>query len=111
MKVLNIEGYYTDTCQPIVELSNSVTYPEHYGAPTLRAFDCKTNRNNDGKGCLFIIDTTDDSILAVQQSKFRWTKSEALANVIATEFIDLPLADSEGELENEMKGKTGEYIH
>lgn len=43
----------------------------------------------------------------MQQSKLRWTRSEALANVIATEFIDLPLADSEGELENEMKGKTG----
>lgn len=107
-KNLNIEGYSAETCQTITDLSNSVAYPDHYGTPTLRTFDCKINRNNDGKGCLFIIDTTDDSILAVQQSKFRWTKSEALANVIATEFMDLPLADSEGALENEMKGKTAD---
>lgn len=92
------------------ELSNSIPYPEHYGQPLLRTFDCKSNRNNDGKGCLFIFDTADDSILAVQQSKFRWTRNEALANVIASEFIDLPLADSEGELENEMKGKTGKFL-
>ncbi|XP_023300115.2 ER membrane protein complex subunit 1 isoform X2 [Lucilia cuprina] len=106
-KNLNIEGYMAETCQPVTELSNSVAYPEHYGPATLRTFDCKANRNNDGKGCLFIFDTTDDSVVAVQQSKIRWSKSEALANVIASEFIDLPLADSEGELENEMKGKTG----
>ena len=30
-----------------------------------------------------------------------------MANVVATEFIDLPLADSEGTLENEMKGGNG----
>ncbi|KAM7361305.1 ER membrane protein complex subunit 1 isoform 2-T2 [Cochliomyia hominivorax] len=107
-KMLKIEGFWADSCESVDELSNTLAYPDHYGVPTLRTFDCKSNRNNDGKGCLFIIDTTDDSVLAVQQSRFRWTKSEALANVIATEFIDLPLADSEGELENEMKGKTAD---
>ncbi|XP_075146170.1 ER membrane protein complex subunit 1 isoform X2 [Haematobia irritans] len=114
-KHLNIDGYTTDTCQQVSELTNILPYPDHYGSPVIKSFDCKMNRNNDGKGCLFVIDTKDDSILAVQQSKFRWTRSEALANVIATEFIDLPLADSEGELENEMKGKTADiasaFIH
>lgn len=59
---------------------------------------------------MFIVDTADDSILGVQQSKLRWERSEALANVIATEFIDLPLADSEGALESEMKGKSGKFL-
>ncbi|XP_013108994.2 ER membrane protein complex subunit 1 isoform X2 [Stomoxys calcitrans] len=107
-KYLNIDGYISESCQQITELTNSMPYPDHYGSPVIKSFDCKMNRNNDGKGCLFITDTSDDSILAVQQSKFRWTRSEALANIIATEFIDLPLADSEGELEKEMKGKAGD---
>ncbi|XP_073827730.1 ER membrane protein complex subunit 1 isoform X1 [Musca autumnalis] len=107
-KNLVIDGYTMDSCQQVSDLSHSLLYPEHYGPAQIKTFDCKVNRNSDGKGCLFVADTSDDSILAVQQSKFRWTRSEALANVIATEFIDLPLADSEGELENEMKGKTGE---
>lgn len=108
-QVLNIEGYTSDTCKQVSDLSNTLDYPDHYGAPLIKSFDCKNNRNNDGKGCLFIVDTADDSILGVQQSKLRWERSEALANVIATEFIDLPLADSEGALESEMKGKSGKF--
>lgn len=45
--------------------------------------------------------------MAVQHGRVRWSR-ESLANVIDSQFVDLPLADTEGTLENEMKGKAGE---
>lgn len=80
------------------------------GIPNLKAFDCKSSRNSNDENCLFIFDTTDDSIVAVRRSKILWIRSEALANVVSAEFVDLPLTDNEGVLENEMKGKAGKYL-
>lgn len=110
LQVLQIKAFDADTCEPIVELSNTLDYPSFYGRPELKTFDCKQKRNNDGKSCLFILSTVDEAILGIQQNKLRWVREEALANIVATEFIDLPLADSEGALENEMKGKSGKQV-
>ncbi|XP_030246797.1 ER membrane protein complex subunit 1 isoform X2 [Drosophila navojoa] len=103
--MLNINAVYLEDCSPVPELHLSVAFAEHYGAPTLRSFDCKSKRNSDGKNCLFLLSTSAESIVAVQQGRVRWTREESLANVIDTQFLDLPLADTEGTLENEMKGK------
>lgn len=56
---------------------------------------------------MYILASEDDSILAIQKNRIRWDRSEALANVVASEFIDLPVVDDEGALENEIKSKTG----
>ena len=108
MQNLDIKVHAADSCEELKDLAQSRAYSSDvYGTPSLNSFDCKQKRQNDGKGCLFLLDTVDDAILAVQQSKLRWSREEALANVVATEFIDLPLADTEGTLESEMKGKSG----
>lgn len=88
-------------------MQNVVDYPHHNGLPTLQTFDCTPGRA-DGKGCVFILSTTDESILAVQQNKIRWAREESLTNIVAVEFIDLPLADEEGAIESEMKNKPGD---
>ncbi|XP_030563637.1 ER membrane protein complex subunit 1 [Drosophila novamexicana] len=106
--VLKINAVYVDNCTPVPELQQSVAFAEDFGAPSLRSFDCKAKRNGDGKNCLFIFATSAESIVAVQQGRVRWAREESLANVIDTQFIDLPLADTEGTLENEMKGKAGD---
>ncbi|EDV92916.1 GH19025 [Drosophila grimshawi] len=108
--MLKINAVYLDNCSPVPELQMSVAFAEDYGTPSLRSFDCKLKRNDDGKGCLFLFATSAESIMAVQQGRIRWAREESLANIIDTQFIDLPLADTEGTLENEMKGKAGEFI-
>lgn len=41
--------------------------------------------------------------------KIRWTREEALTQIVAVEMIDLPLSDSEGAIENELKNKDGRF--
>ncbi|KPU79929.1 uncharacterized protein Dana_GF16847, isoform B [Drosophila ananassae] len=105
---LKINAMYLDNCSPVVELEQNVPFPEHFGTPQLNSFDCMHRKNGDGKGCLFLFSTSAESIVAVQQGRIRWSREESLANVIDSLFVDLPLADSEGTLESEMKGKAGD---
>ncbi|XP_017021485.1 ER membrane protein complex subunit 1 isoform X1 [Drosophila kikkawai] len=107
--ILKINAVYLDNCSPVAELEQGVPFPEHFGTPSLNSFDCKLKRNGEGKGCLFLFSTSAESILAVQGGRIRWSREEALANVIDTQFVDLPLADTEGTLENEMKGKAVDF--
>ncbi|EDV48192.2 ER membrane protein complex subunit 1 isoform X2 [Drosophila erecta] len=106
--ILRINALYLDNCAPAADLEQSLVFPEHFGTPSLNNFDCKQKRNGEGKNCMFLFSTTSESIVAVQQGRVRWSREEALANVIDSQFVDLPLADSEGTLENEMKGKAGD---
>ncbi|KMZ02092.1 ER membrane protein complex subunit 1 isoform X2 [Drosophila simulans] len=106
--ILRINALYLDNCAPVAELEQSLPFPEHFGTPSLSNFDCKQKRNGEGKSCLFLFSTTSESIVAVQQGRVRWSREESLANVIDSQFVDLPLADTEGTLENEMKGKAGD---
>lgn len=105
--VLTINAFNSRTCENIKELENVVALPNYYGEPTLQSFDCVSGRN-DGKGCAFIFSTSDEAILSIQQNKIRWAREESLANIVAVEFIDLPLADEEGAIESEMKNKNGD---
>ncbi|BFF89488.1 ER membrane protein complex subunit 1 [Drosophila madeirensis] len=105
---LKISVVYLDNCAPVPELQQTLQFPEHFGTPTLNSFDCKLKRNGDGKSCMFVFSTSAESIVAVQQGKVRWSREESLANVIDSQFMDLPLADTEGTLESEMKGKAGD---
>ncbi|XP_011184855.2 ER membrane protein complex subunit 1 isoform X2 [Zeugodacus cucurbitae] len=102
--VLQIRGHYVDSCEPVSEMTINMDYPDQYGTPTLKTFACASQT----RGCLYVLGTEDESILAVNKGKLRWARDESLANIVASEFIDLPLADAEGTLENEMKGNTGD---
>lgn len=107
-QTLKINAVYADNCSPVPELESSLAFSVHYGTPSLRSFDCKLKRSGDGKQCLFLFATSAESIVAVQQGRVRWAREESLANIIDSQFIDLPLADTEGTLENEMKEIAGE---
>ncbi|XP_004529245.1 ER membrane protein complex subunit 1 isoform X1 [Ceratitis capitata] len=100
--VLQIRGHYLDSCEAVPEMAINMDYPDYYGTPELKTFACVSQ----SKGCWYILGTDDESILAVNKGKLRWERQESLANIVASEFIDLPLADAEGTLENEMKGNT-----
>ncbi|XP_017081981.2 ER membrane protein complex subunit 1 isoform X1 [Drosophila eugracilis] len=107
--ILKINSVYLDNCAPATELEQSLPFPAHFGTPSLNNFDCKQKRSGEGKSCLFLFSTSSDSIVAVQNGRIRWSREEALANVIDSQFVDLPLADTEGTLESEMKGKAGDF--
>lgn len=92
-----------DSCESVPEMTINMDYADYYGTPTLKTFACAPQN----KGCLYVLGTEDESILAVSKGKLRWVRQESLANIVASEFIDLPLADAEGTLENEMRGNTG----
>ncbi|KAH8295371.1 hypothetical protein KR018_010415, partial [Drosophila ironensis] len=106
--ILKINAVYLDNCSPVVELAQSVPLPDHFGTPSLSSFDCVQKKIGDGKGCLFLFSTTAESIIAVQNGRVRWSREESLANIVDSQFVDLPLADSEGTLENEINGKAGD---
>lgn len=42
--------------------------------------------------------------------KMKWVREEALANIVAIEMIDLPLADFEGSIESELQNKDGKSM-
>uniref|UniRef100_A0A1B0BP31 Uncharacterized protein n=1 Tax=Glossina palpalis gambiensis TaxID=67801 RepID=A0A1B0BP31_9MUSC len=63
--ILYIQSYSLESCEPLAQFSSTLSYPEHLGIPNLKAFDCKSSRNSNDGNCLFIFDTTDESIVAV----------------------------------------------
>lgn len=124
--VLEISAKAIESCESWQNVKSKVQYPVNNGVPEVLAFNCRTSRQNT-KVCSFVLSTEDDALLYVQGGlllfqemfwkililiyfldKIRWTREEALANVVAGEFIDLPLADSDGSIEDELKSKPGE---
>lgn len=41
--------------------------------------------------------------------KFKWIREESLADIASIEMVDLPLADSEGAIEKQMKNAHGKF--
>lgn len=41
--------------------------------------------------------------------KWKWTREDSLANIVAINIVDLPLANSEGTIEEQLKNKNGKY--
>lgn len=46
-------------------------------------------------------------MLQLQSGKIKWIREESLANIVASEMVDLPLADSEGAIEKQLKNAHG----
>lgn len=59
--------------------------------------------------CRVLLTTSDAALLLLQQGRTKWTREEALADVVAVEMIDLQLSDAEGSIESELKNKDGTY--
>ncbi|KAL5290766.1 EMC1 family protein [Megaselia abdita] len=107
--VLEISVKSVESCETWQNVKSTVQYPSHNGVPEVLAFSCRTNRQNT-KVCSFVLTTEDEALLYVQGDKIRWAREEALANVVSGEFIDLPLSDSDGSIEDELKSKPGDLF-
>lgn len=46
----------------------------------------------------------------IRSGKIKWIREESLADIAAIEMVDLPLADSEGAIEKQLKSDNGTYF-
>ncbi|XP_013142194.1 PREDICTED: ER membrane protein complex subunit 1 [Papilio polytes] len=83
-------------------LDHNLRIPE----PELGAVFC-TKTGND-QACRIVVNGADDAIHLMQQGgRVLWSREEALANVVAAEFVDLPVSDTDAAIESEFDHKEG----
>lgn len=68
---------------------------------------CKQKAAAAAPVCRVLLTTGDGALVLVQQGRTKWTREEALADIVAVEMIDLQLSDAEGSIESELKNKDG----
>ncbi|KPJ04346.1 Uncharacterized protein KIAA0090-like [Papilio xuthus] len=74
--------------------------------PELGAVLC-TKTGND-HACRIVVNGADDAIHLMQQGgRVMWSREESLANVVAVEFVDLPVSETDAAIESEFDQKEG----
>ncbi|CAG4970159.1 unnamed protein product [Parnassius apollo] len=67
-----------------------------------------TRTAKEHHACRILVNGADDAIHLMQQGgRVLWTREEALANVVAAEFVDLPVSETEATIESEFDQKEG----
>ncbi|KAG5899737.1 hypothetical protein JTB14_006076 [Gonioctena quinquepunctata] len=90
------------------ELSKiDLDYPVGLGAPRIVASLTK------GSVTDFLLSTTDDAILFVRlpEGKIKWTREEALCDIVSTEFLELPVSELDASIENEFKTNSNNVLN
>lgn len=83
---------------------------DHSGhSATVRIDDvlCKQKTSGAVPICRVLLSTGDNALVMVNHGLAKWTREEALADIVAVEMIDLQLSDEEGSIESELKNKDG----
>lgn len=93
--------YNAQSWEELKELEGELTIPPVYGP--LEAFHLLPFIRKDRTPSYKILVGTQDHglILFHQQGKVFWSREEALASVVAAEFIDLPLSETDAKIEQE----------
>ncbi|XP_041988804.1 ER membrane protein complex subunit 1 isoform X2 [Aricia agestis] len=103
-KAFSLRAHSIETGKVIPEISSTekVNIPE----PDLLAGMCSKS-GREQHVCRLLVGAADDAVHLMQQAgRTLWSRQEALANVVAVEFVDLPVSDTDAELETEF-GKEG----
>ncbi|KAJ8927927.1 hypothetical protein NQ314_019557 [Rhamnusium bicolor] len=89
------------------ELSIDLDYPLGLGAPIILAGQCR------GSSCDLLLTTTDNALLLLKlpEGKILWTREEALSNIVATEFFELPVSELDASIENEFKTSSSSILN
>ncbi|XP_045463624.1 ER membrane protein complex subunit 1 [Harmonia axyridis] len=74
-------------------------YPKGLGVPYLIAGVCRKNI------CDLLLSSIDHALILVRipEGKIIWTREEALSDIIAVEFFELPVSELDASIENEFK--------
>lgn len=94
--------------EPLSDIFIVAHYPES-GSPQIYDVRCKAKAPGQAAACRILLSTENGAITLMQQGKIKWTRQEALTNIVSIEMIDLPLSDAEGSIENELKNKDGKH--
>lgn len=88
------------------EFEIDLDYPIGLGAPIILA--------GHSKGVItdLLLTTTDDALLLVRlpEGKILWTREEALSNIVAMEFIELPVSELDASIEKEFKTSSSNIL-
>ncbi|CAG9829529.1 unnamed protein product [Diabrotica balteata] len=90
------------------ELSRvDVDYPIGVGVPVIIASSLK------GSNGILVISTSDNALLTIKipEGKVQWTIEEALSDIVATEFFELPMSELDASIENEFKTNSNNLIN
>ncbi|CAH1996992.1 unnamed protein product [Acanthoscelides obtectus] len=92
------------TCQD--EMATELEYPVGLGAPIIIATATKNTLTD------VLLSTTDNAFMLVRLSdgKIMWTREEALSNIIAVEFFELPVSELDASIENEFKASSNSIL-
>ncbi|XP_030753739.1 ER membrane protein complex subunit 1 [Sitophilus oryzae] len=79
------------------EFSVDLDYPLGLGAPII------LGAQNRGSSSDLLLSTTDNALLLVRlpEAKILWSREEALSNIVATEFFELPISELDASIEHE----------
>lgn len=96
-KIIKVEKKNYDNGQ--VEFELDLDYPVGLGAPIILAGLSKGAATN------LLLATTDNALLSVHlpEGKILWTREEALSNIAAVEFVELPVSELDASIEKEFK--------
>lgn len=103
-KIIKVEKRNYDNGQ--VEFELDLDYPVGLGAPIILAGQFK------GPITDLLLGTTDDALLLVRlpEGKILWTREEALSNIAAVEFVELPVSELDASIEKEFKSSSSNIL-
>eukprot|EP00117_Sycon_ciliatum_P026496 scpid27070/ scgid21739/ Uncharacterized protein KIAA0090 homolog len=92
---LNLEWLDLSSDRLVTELAQKVHLPAHHGAPVDTCIYLFSKKDST-LGYRVLLQTEDHALSLVQQSaRLMWTREESLADIVATELVELPISTSE----------------
>ncbi|XP_037296873.1 ER membrane protein complex subunit 1 isoform X2 [Manduca sexta] len=105
-KGLSLSAHVLSSGRVVPEISisdDSLSIPE----PEISTVMC-TKTAREQHACRILVTGVDDASHLLQQGgRTLWTREESLANVVAVEFVDLPVSDLDAAIESEFDQKEG----
>lgn len=103
-KIVKVKVKDYETGQDEFEID--LDYPVGLGAPIILGGKSK------GSVTDLLLSTTDYALLIVRipEGKVLWTREEALGNIVAVEFLELPVSELDASIENEFKTFTSNIL-
>ncbi|RZB40068.1 DUF1620 and/or PQQ 2 domain containing protein [Asbolus verrucosus] len=89
------------------EMSVEIDYPLGLGGPYIVSGECR------GAICDLLLSSTDNALTLVRlpEGKVIWTREEALSDIVAVEFFELPVSELDVSIENEFTTSSNDVIN
>lgn len=83
-----------------------IDYPVGLGAPQIVSGQCKATT------CDLLLSSTDNamSLVRLPEGKVLWIREEAISNIVATEFVELPVSELDASIEKEFDSTSNDII-